>query len=183
MSRIADLISALPRDGVVSRPLGDIGEFVRGNGLSKSELAAEGVPAIHYGQIHTFYKTWATTTKSFVDPKLGVKLRRARPGDLVIATTSEDDAAVGKATAWLGDDDAAVSGDAYIFRHSADPKYIAYFFQSRLFQQQKMPHVTGTKVRRISGVSLAKIRIPMPPIEIQREIASFLTRNSNFSYI
>jgi type I restriction enzyme S subunit len=174
VSRIEDLIQKLAPRGITFKTLGDVGEFVRGNGLQKSDLIDEGTPAIHYGQIHTFYGTWAEETVSFTSPSLAARLRRARTGDLVIATTSEDDTAVAKAVAWLGVDEAAVSGDAYIFRHSLDPKYVAYFFQSAQFQGQKMRNVTGTKVRRISGDALSKIRIPVPPVEVQHEIVRIL---------
>lgn len=54
---------------------------------------------VHYGQIHTRYTVWATGTKSFTDTQFAAKLRHARSGDLLIATTSEDDDAVEKATA------------------------------------------------------------------------------------
>lgn len=161
-------------DVVTIKTLGEVGEFIRGNGIQKSDLTDQGAPAIHYGQIHTFYGTWATHTKSFVAPERAAKLRRAMSGDLVIATTSEDDAAVAKATAWIGENEVAVSGDAYIYRHTLDPRYVAYFFQSRDFQDQKKRYITGTKVRRISGDSLAKVRIPVPPLEVQWEIARIL---------
>lgn len=176
MSRIDELIAEHCPDGVKYSPLGEVGEFIRGNGLSKSDLRESGTPAIHYGQIHTFYGVWADKTKSFAEPALAAKLRRAKPGDLVIATTSEDDGAVAKATAWIGDEEVAVSGDAYIYRHSLDPLYVAYFFQSELFQSQKTRHITGTKVRRLSGDSLSKILIPVPPLQIQVEIAQILDR-------
>ncbi|WP_314814392.1 restriction endonuclease subunit S [Arachnia propionica] len=176
MSRIDQLIADLCPDGVEFKALGDMGSFTRGNGLQKTDLLGEGTPAIHYGQVHTLYGTWTTQTKSFVSPELASKLRRAKQGDLVIATTSEDDDAVAKATAWLGRDEAAVSGDAYIYRHCLDPKYVAYFFQSGSFQEQKKRHITGAKVRRISGEALGKIRIPVPPFEVQREIARVLDK-------
>ncbi|WP_344067492.1 restriction endonuclease subunit S [Nostocoides vanveenii] len=92
----------------------------------------------------------------------------------MIATTSEDDAAVGKATAWLGAEPAAVSGDAHIFHHTLDPKFVSYFFQTTDFQRQKQTHLTGAKVRRISADGLSRIRIPLPPLEIQREIVEVL---------
>lgn len=174
MSRIDDLVRELAPNGVQFKTLGDVGEFIRGNGLQKSDLTDEGAPAIHYGQIHTYYDTWTDTTKSFTDPALAAKLRRAKQGDLIIATTSEDDAAVGKATAWIGEDEVAVSGDAYIYRHRLDPRYVAYFFQSEQFREQKARHITGTKVRRLSGDSLAKVRIPVPPVEVQQEIVEVL---------
>lgn len=174
MSRIDDLIAENCPDGVPVKMLGEVGTFIRGNGMQKGDLTDSGFPAIHYGQVHTVYGTYADATVSFVDPAFADRLRKARPGDLVIVTTSEDDMAVAKAVAWLGSTDVAVSGDAYIYRHSLDPKYVAYFFQTASFQAQKRRHVTGTKVRRISGERLAKISIPTPPLEIQHAIVSIL---------
>lgn len=174
MSQIDDLIAKHYPDGVEFKALGEVGEFIRGNGLQKSDLTEAGIGAIHYGQIHTHYGTWATETKSFVGEALAEKLRKAQPGDLVIATTSEDDEAVAKAVAWIGDAEIAVSGDAYIYRHKLEPKYISHFFQSEQFQDQKKRFITGTKVRRISGESLAKIRVPVPPLEVQQEIVTIL---------
>lgn len=174
MSHIDDLIAELAPEGVEFRPLGHLGEFIRGNGLQKKDLTDEGFPAVHYGQIHTHYGVWAKSTKSFTSADTASKLRQAKPGDLLIATTSEDDEAVAKATAWLGDTNVALSGDAYIYRHSLDPRYVSYFFRTEQFQSQKRPYVSGTKVRRVSGAALAKIRIPVPPLEIQREIVRVL---------
>src|SRR5690606_29761101 len=91
--------------------LGDIGSFMRGTGIQKSDFTETGVGCIHYGQIHTHYDTWANETLSFVSPEFAERLRKAHTGDLVIATTSEDDEAVAKAVAWLGDEDVAVSTD------------------------------------------------------------------------
>lgn len=178
MSRINQLIAERCPDGVEHTTLGELGQFIRGNGLQKADLIDRGFPAIHYGQIHTSYGTWTDSTKSFTDPGRAAKLRKAAPGDLLIATTSEDDAAVAKATAWLGNGDVALSGDAYIFRHTLDPKYVSYFFQSEQFQVQKRRFITGTKVRRVSGDALAKITIPVPPLEVQREIVGILDQFS-----
>jgi type I restriction enzyme S subunit len=174
VSRLHELHKKLASRGVEFKSLGDVGTFVRGSGLQKADLTDVGVPAIHYGQIHTHYGTWADSTKSFTDPALAAKLRRAKPGDLIIATTSEDDAAVAKATAWMGAGEVVVSGDAYIYHHLLDPRYVAYFFQSEQFRSQKRPHVTGAKVRRISGEAMSKIRIPVPPREMQEEVVRIL---------
>lgn len=37
------------------KALGELGELVRGNGLQKKDFTKVGVPAIHYGQIYTYY--------------------------------------------------------------------------------------------------------------------------------
>ena len=174
MSRIDTLIAEYCPHGVEYKPLGEVGEFIRGNGLQKKDLQSEGMGAIHYGQVFTTYGTTARDTVSFVDPALGARSRRARPGDLVIATTSENDEDVCKAVAWLGNREIAVSSDAFIYRHTLDPAYAAYFFQSQHFQSQKRPFVTGTKVRRVSGTDLGRIVVPVPPLDIQRAIAAIL---------
>lgn len=162
------------REDVEWKRLGEVGTFIRGSGIQKTDFRTYGIGCIHYGQIHTHYGTWTTDTISFVENEFAKRLRKAKTGDLVIATTSEDDDAVAKAVAWLGDDDIAVSTDAYIFEHQLDPKYASFFFQTKLFQSQKKPLITGTKVRRISGDNLSKINIPVPSVAEQARIVEIL---------
>lgn len=150
--------------------------FTRGNGLQKKDFTESGVGCIHYGQLHTHYGTYAKQTKTFVSATLAKKLRKAKKGNLVIATTSENDEDAGKAVAWLGDAEIAVSGDTCIYEHSLNPKFVAYFFQTDQFQKQKKPYITGTKVRRISGENMSNIKIPVPSHETQESIVSILDK-------
>lgn len=156
--------------------MSELGEFIRGSGLQKSDFTESGIGCIHYGQIHTYYGTYADETITFVSEEFAKKARKAKTGDLVIATTSEDDKDVCKAVAWLGKDEVAVSSDACFFRHNLSPKYVAYFFQTEQFQKQKQPFITGTKVRRVNADKLAKIKIPVPPLEEQERIVGILDK-------
>ena len=174
MSRIDDLIAEYCPDGVKHQTLGEIGEFIRGNGIQKRDFRDSGFGCIHYGQIYTYYGLFADHTKSFIDPNLAEKRKKAYKGDLVIATTSENEEDVCKACAWLGEEPIAISGDAYIFRHHQNPKYISYCFQSELFQSQKKKYITGTKVLRVNGDAMAKIHVPVPPLPVQEEIVQIL---------
>lgn len=174
MSKISDLIAKYCPNGVEYKPLGEIGEFVRGNGIQKKDFQDSGFGCIHYGQIYTYYGLFADHTKSFIDPNLAEKRKKAYKGDLVIATTSENEEDVCKACAWLGDEPIAISGDAYIFRHHQNPKYMSYCFQSELFQSQKKKYITGTKVLRVNGDAMAKIHVPVPPLPVQGEIVRIL---------
>ena len=174
MSRIDDLIAEYCPDGVKHQTLGEIGEFIRGNGIQKRDFRDSGFGCIHYGQIYTYYGLFADHTKSFIDPNLAEKRKKAYKGDLVIATTSENEEDVCKACAWLGEEPIAISVDAYIFRHHQNPKYISYCFQSELFQSQKKKYITGTKVLRVNGDAMAKIHVPVPPLPVQEEIVRIL---------
>ena len=159
-------------------PMGQegIGEFIRGGGLQKKDFTETGVGCIHYGQIYTHYGTYADKTKTYVSKEFAKKARKAKTGDLVIATTSETDEDVCKAVAWLGSEDIAVSSDACIYRHNLNPKYVAYFFQTEQFQKQKRQYITGTKVRRVNADNLAKISIPIPSPEEQARIVAILDK-------
>ena len=156
--------------------LGEIGTFVRGSGLQKKDFTPSGVGCIHYGQIYTYYGTCADKTKSFVSYEFAQKARKAKTGDLIIATTSENDDDVCKAVVWLGDDEIAVSSDACFYTHKMNPKYVAYYFQTDSFQKQKRSFITGTKVRRVNANDLAKIKIPIPPFAEQHRIVSILDK-------
>ena len=156
--------------------LGDLGTFVRGGGLQKADFVEQGKPCIHYGQIHTIFGVSTDSVVSSVSEEQFLRLKHAFSGDLLIATTSEDDEAVAKATAWLGDEPVAISGDMFLFRHSLDPRYVSHFFASQHFQEQKRPFLTGAKVRRISEKGLKRILIPVPSCEEQRRIADLLDR-------
>ena len=156
--------------------LGEIGTFVRGSGLQKKDFTPTGVGCIHYGQIYTYYGTCADKTKSFVSYEFAQKARKAKTGDLIIATTSENDDDVCKAVVWLGDDEIAVSSDACFYTHKMNPKYVAYYFQTDSFQKQKRSFITGTKVRRVNATDLAKIKIPIPSLAEQHRIVSILDK-------
>lgn len=159
-------------------PMGDesIGKFIRGSGLQKKDFTETGVGCIHYGQLYTYYGTYTDKTKTFISEEFAKKARKAKYGDLVIATTSEDDEGVCKAVAWLGNEEIAVSSDACFYTHNLNPKYVAYFFQTEQFQKQKRPYITGTKVRRVNADDLAKIKIPVPALEEQTRIVSILDK-------
>ena len=123
MSRIDKLIADLCPDGVEFKALGNIARLVRGNGMPKSDLTENGVGAIHYGQIYTRYGAWARATISFVSETTASKLAKVDPGDIIITNTSENIEDVGKAVAWLGDEQVVTGGHATVIKHAQNPKY------------------------------------------------------------
>lgn len=156
------------------KTLGDVGEFIRGNGLQKKDFTETGVGCIHYGQIYTHYGIHATNTKSFVSEELAKKLKKARKNDLVIAGVSENVEDVCKAVVWLGEEDVCISGDAFIFRHNQNPKFIGYLLQTSRFLEYKKSNAQGAKVTRLRSGSLPKYRIPIPSLEEQERIVKIL---------
>lgn len=172
-------MSELCHDGVEYKRLKDIATITRGGNFQKKHFTEQGYPCIHYGQIHTYYGVYTHTTLSRVSSEIFSKSRKAQLGDIVMATTSEDVEGVCKCVAWLGDEPAAVSGDAVIIHHNQNAKFMSYFFQSEVFQAQKRPLAYGVKVTRVAPQKLANVLIPVPPLEVQAEIVRILDKWSD----
>ena len=162
------------KPGVEMKTLGEIGTFIRGTGIQKSDFVERGCPCIHYGQIHTKYGLSSDKTISFISESLYKKSKKAVKGDVILATTSEDAEGVAKPVAWLGNDEVAVSGDAFIYHHSQNAKFIAHLFSSHRFFLFKKMNASGAKVVRTSGDKMANFEFPLPPLSEQQRIVSYL---------
>jgi len=163
---------------VVYKKLGEVAELVRGNGLSKKDFAPEGIPAIHYGQIYTYYGNETKGTISFVTPETASKLRKVFCGNVVITNTSENLEDVGKALLYSGESEAVTGGHATIIRCSEHllPKYFVYYTMTYSFFDQKRKLAKGTKVIDVSATDLARIEIPLPPLSEQARIVEILDK-------
>ena len=156
--------------------LGDIATITRGGNFQKKDFRAEGKPCIHYGQIYTKYGLCADRSVSFVNDEVYGKSKKASRGDIVMAVTSENIEDVCKCVVWQGDEDAAVSGHTAIIHHDQNAKYLAYYFNTQEFLEQKKRLVHGTKVIEVTPSSLENIVIPLPSLEEQARIVSILDR-------
>ncbi|HFM4698998.1 TPA: restriction endonuclease subunit S, partial [Escherichia coli] len=123
------------KDGEVEwKTLGEIGEFIRGKRFTKADYVEDGgISVIHYGEIYTRYGVYTTHSLSQVRADMAASLRYAKHGDVVITDVGETVEDVGKAVAWLGDDDIAIHDHCYAFRHSLNPKFISYYMQTDSF--------------------------------------------------
>ena len=160
--------------GTIRVELGAICTFIRGNGLQKKDFTEEGYPVIHYGQIYTRYGFSTEKTISFTGQSVFAKLKKAQPGDIVMATTSENVEDVGKAVVWEGNVEVGISGDAYIAKTTQHSRFLNYFFKSIHFQGQKEKKVTGTKVIRINAKDMEKFIIVLSSLEDQSRIVAIL---------
>ena len=177
-SKAKKLIEMIQTAPVEWKPLGEVGLLVRGNGLQKKDFTESGVPAIHYGQIYTYYGNQTDKTLSFVSPELAEKLKKVDKGDVVITNTSENIEDVGKALLYLGEEQAVTGGHATIFKPSKEiaGKFFVYFTQTEIFDKAKRKFAKGTKVIDVSATDMAKIKIPIPPLETQQKIVKILDK-------
>ena len=164
------------RKGWEYKRLGEVGTFLRGKNILKSDFVEKGLPCIHYGQIHTKFGISTDTHLTETSQEVYDKAIIASKNDVLIAITSEDLEGSCKATAWLGDYDVAVSAHAAVFKHNLNPKYIVYYLKSQSFYIEKSKYARGFKVMEIKPTDIAKIPIPLPPLSTQLAIVSELDK-------
>lgn len=156
--------------------LDEIATIVRGGNFQKKDFVDNGRPCIHYGQMYTHFGIAADKTLTFVNEEVFAKSKTAKPGDIVMAVTSENVEDVCSCTAWLGDEDIAISGHTAIISHNQNPKFLSYYFHSAMFFDQKKKLAHGTKVIEVTPSKLSDIVIMLPTIEEQNRIVSILDR-------
>ncbi len=162
------------REGWTYKTFGDVGSFLRGKSIQKADFVKNGLPCIHYGQIHTKFGVSVDKHISEIPIEVYNKSIIASYGDVIIAITSEDLEGSCKSTAWLGNYDIAVSSHAAVYKHNLCPKFIAYYLRSNSFYYEKQKYARGFKVMEIKTTDIAKIPIPVPPLSEQQRIVSEL---------
>ena len=154
------------------KTFGEIGTLERGAGISKKDFVDDGLPCIHYGQLHTIFGAYTRNPITFIPKDLLPKYKIAHSGDLILAITSEDVEGSCKSTAWLGNFDVVVGSDAAIFHHNQNGIYLSYYTRTKAFYNEKAKYAKGFKVTHISTKEIASICICIPPISIQNTFAN-----------
>lgn len=176
MSRIDEMIQRLCPDGVEYKQLGEVGVLTRGQRFTWKDVVQNGEPCLHYSEIYTHYGVYADTANSYLPAATYEKLRKAAPGDIVIVSAGETVEDIGIGVAWLGDKPIAIHDACTAFHPNdkLDSKYVSYFFRSDYYHAQITKYVSSSKISSILPKNLAKAVIPVPPLDVQREIVRVL---------
>lgn len=158
--------------------MSELGIFQRGKRFVKDDMISEGVPCIHYGEMYTYYGTWAKESKSFLSEELVERknLRIAENGDVVIVAAGETIEDIGLGTAWLGDEGVVIHDACFSYRSTLNPKFVAYFTRTKQFHDQIKKHISSGKISAINARGLEKVLIPVPTPEEQERIVTILDK-------
>ena len=178
LAEAADFVGIDINNNIEWKTLGSIGSFENGTGMPKTLFDEQGsVGAIHYGHIYTKYDKFVVDTIVKVSYEDSSKLKKVKPGDLVIAKTSENLDDVMKTVAYIGKEDVVTGGHAAIFRHKENARYLAYVLNGTNYVRiQKDKMARGVKVIELSTSDMEKIKIPLPPIPVQEHIVLILDK-------
>ena len=76
---------------------------------------------------------------------------------------------------WYADRDGICSSDIFVMQpvnSQVISKFYEHIFRSKQFNRETLKRLSGAQLPRINWQSLAAIEIPLPPLEVQREIVS-----------
>ena len=153
MSRLAELIEELCPDGVEYRPLGDVAELKRGQAVTRKEIVEGQIPVIAGGREPAYY----------ID-------RPNRQGETIVIAGSG--AYAGFVSFW---NEPIFVSDAFsivVDRGTLQPRFVYHWLNGR----QEAIHAlkSGGGVPHVYPKDVAKLRCPIPPLEVQREIVRIL---------
>ncbi len=126
--------------------------------------------------MYTHFGIYTTEALKCISEDVAKKSKMAVKNDIVMAVTSENVEDVCKCTAWLGNEDIAVSGHTAIIHHNQNAKYLSYYFHSAMFSAQKKCLAHGTKVIEVTPNALNDVVIPLPSLSEQKRIVGILDR-------
>ena len=174
MSRFDKIIKEKCPNGVKFIELGKVCEITKGRGLSKSDKSTGDIPIILYGELYTTYGNYIDRIVSSASEIAKKSLLIAKNDLLLPVSSTTKEAQIGKASVYRVEDKCYLGGDAIRLRHEQNPGFLMYVINSTYFEKQKMKCVSGTTINHLSPSKLSKIKIPIPPLEIQNEIVQIL---------
>lgn len=156
-------------------PLGNLGIFLRGKGISKSETVDSGIPCVMYGEIYTQHHYFIKRFSSFINKEVASKSQRVYKGDLLFAGSGETMEEIGKSVALLSNVEAYAGGDIVILRpHNVNSLYLSFALNNGKLANERAKLGQGHSVVHVYSKDLQHLRIPLPPKEEQQKIVSIL---------
>ncbi len=175
MSKLEELIAEFCPDGVEYKTIDEIAvDIYRGSGIKRDQVTEEGIPCVRYGEIYTTYGVWFENCKSHTQLEYVKSPKYFEYGDILFAITGENVEDIAKCCAYIGNERCLAGGDIVVLKHNEDPKYISYALSTVDAQRQKSTGKVKSKVVHSNVPSIKAIKLPVPPLEVQREIVHIL---------
>lgn len=179
MTKLEQLIQELCPNGVEYKKLGEIAtEMYRGAGIKREEIRNCGTPCVRYGEIYTAYHIWFDKCLSYTDESIIKNKKYFEKNDILFAITGEKVEDISKSCAYVGNERCLAGGDIVVMKHNQNAKYLSYALSTFSACKQKSAGRVKSKVVHSSVPELKKIKIPIPPLEVQKEIVCILDNYS-----
>ncbi len=152
-----------------------IGRFLKGGGITRSDLTNEGLPVILYGDIYTQYEIKVKKFIRRTSVSVAQQSKKIFEDDLLMTGSGETVEDIGKCIVYTGSEQAYAGGDVIILRpENINSIYVSYVLNSDLLNNEKAKLARGGIIVHIYISQLRNLSIPIPPNIEQDKIANFL---------
>ena len=180
MSHIDDLIRNLCPDGVEYKSLGEVGHLLGGlTGKTKADFVDGTARYVSYKNVYSNLQV-DVTADDFVRISDSETQNTLRIGDILFTGSSENREEVGLTSVVTSPPPESLYLNSFCicFRPNKNftllPEFAKHLFRSGNIRQQVIKTATGVTRINISRKNLAKIQVPLPPAEVQQEVARTL---------
>ena len=158
------------------KSLGELGQFLKGSGVTKEQAQSGSIPCVRYGELYTHHNDVVRAFYSWISADVASSATRLRKGDILFAGSGETKEEIGKCAALMVEVEAYAGGDIVILRTGEDDAvFLGYLLNSAAINRQKASRGQGDAVVHISSSALAGIRCCIPKPPEQTAIAEVLT--------
>ncbi|EOI6145384.1 restriction endonuclease subunit S [Campylobacter coli] len=167
-------LGEIPKHWEIKR-LATFGKFSKGGNISRQDLVESGDSALLYGDIYMNYEISTSCLDSKISKNTSLGAIPIYKGDILFAGSGETKEDIGKNIVYLGKDKAFAGGDVIIFRQKENNAlYLSYALNTKYAKFCKGIESKGEIIVHIYASNLKDIRIPLPPLKEQEQIAKFL---------
>jgi len=154
--------------------LGEICSFLKGKGLPKTAITAEGsVPCIHYGELFTEYGEVIRKVKSCTNTTTDSVL--SEEDDVLMPTSDVTPNGLAKASC-IKEKNVVLGGDILVIRPNKQQVFGEYLSRYIRYQEKDVLRlVTGTTVFHLYGNAISHLRVSLPRMSEQQKIADCLS--------
>lgn len=183
MSKLDELIQELCPDGVEYKPFFDIAKYIRGVTYNKSCEITDGSDG--YKLLRANNITLANNSLNLDDIKtinFGVKVKDEQflqKDDILICAGSGSKEHIGKVAFISEDMQYTFGGFMGVIRANIkfiSPRYLYHILTSKMFKEHlyKISDANSTTINNINNNTWKKFFVPIPPLEVQKEIVRLL---------
>ena len=157
----------------VEKKLGEVANFLKGKGISKSDIVENGVlPCIRYGELYTYYHETIDAIKSYTNLSAD-ELVLSEANDVIIPASGETQIDIATASCVLRSG-IALGGDLNIIRSDIDGVFLSYYLNNaKKYEIAQLAQ--GISVVHLYPSQLQTLTISIPKKQEQQKIASCLS--------
>ena len=155
-------VGVIPEDWT-EKKLNELGAFIKGKGISRTEANSGILPCIRYGEIYTHHNNIIKNFYSFISYDIAQKSVHIKPGDILFTCSGETKEEIGKCVAFIFNIEAYAGGDIIILRNTSENSiFLGYRLNAHDVSLQKSTLGQGDAVVHISTSALGNINVTLP---------------------